>query len=92
MRVRRLLARLLGRNLDREAAARAVAAYRDVFATDDGEAILLDLAVYADLYESTRPKDRDDALYRAGQRSVVMRILSMVEDKQISKRLGDPHE
>lgn len=89
MRIRALLARLLRRNLDREAASRAIAAYRDVFSTDDGEAILMDLAVYADLYETARPRDRDDALYRAGQRSVVMRIMSMVEDEHLSKRLGE---
>ena len=56
--------------------------YRQLFNTDEGKVILRDLKLRNHMLSSTFvPGDTNDTAFREGQRSVVLTILRMMEEK-----------
>mgnify|MGYP003114326865 CR=1 FL=1 len=56
--------------------------YRQLFNTDEGKIVLNDLELRFHILASTYvPGDPHDTSYREGQRSVVLTILRMMEEK-----------
>ena len=56
--------------------------YKEVFSTADGKKVLEDLKKRFSYNSSTFVPNSDETVYREGQRSVVVLIHSMIEEKK----------
>lgn len=56
--------------------------YKEVFSTADGKKVLEDLEKRFSYNSSTFVPNSDETVYREGQRSVVVLIHSMIEEKK----------
>lgn len=93
MKLRDLLRRVVRRNFDLAHAARVHRAYQEVFRGEDADFVMEDLAVRYDIFDTRVPATSEQALYRAGQRSVVMFLLDRLEnDEQVIQRLEKARE
>lgn len=75
-------------------AAGVIAAYKEVFSTPQGRAVLHDLMRVHSVLHGTIEKDPYLTYYREGARSVVLRIISQlnVDEKELLKRIDEMRE
>lgn len=56
-----------------------IKAYREIFSSDAGKAVLEDLCKACNVYSSTMDVNPHEVVFKEGARSVVLRILKTVE-------------
>ena len=63
--------------------------YKTVFATNDGERVVKDLAARFHIHGSTFSTDPTETAYREGQRTVVLFLHAMLQDKSPKEQIVD---
>jgi hypothetical protein len=81
------------KNTQARKSLKKVADYHAVFNTPQGRAVLYDLMETHNVLRSTYTKDSGEALFKEGERNVVLRILTLVKTdmKQLIERIEE-HE
>ena len=59
--------------------------YKEVFTSDSGKKIMEDLGKRFSIYNSTYVPNSDETVYKEGQRSVLVLINNMMNNKQPEK-------